>query len=75
VLSRACVSYTLPYASSVFLKLFDRTGRLVHITSQGYKEAGVHQRNLNTHNLACGTYILILDTPDEYITQTMVVVH
>jgi hypothetical protein len=75
VLSRACVSYTLPYASSVFLKLFDRTGCPVRIIEQGHSSAGLHELYLNTHELASGTYILMLDTPEKSLTRSIVVIH
>jgi hypothetical protein len=71
----AHVSYALPNASDVSLKLFDRSGRLVNTIDQGHKEAGVHELNINTHDLASGTYILMLDTPTSTESGALVVIH
>jgi hypothetical protein len=75
VLSRACVSYALPEACDVSLTLFDRCGRLVRLIKQGYKDTGIHQCNLDTRDLASGTYMLLLDTADKSLTQIFIVIH
>lgn len=74
VSTRAHVSYAMPYAGVVTLKVYDCSGRLVRSMNDGYQDAGVHSTNISTQDLASGTYFVTLDTPAGSASETMVVV-
>jgi len=51
------ISYLLPAASNVSLKIFDITGREVTTLFNGPSEAGYHEYRWNASNTASGMYI------------------
>jgi len=51
------LSYQLPVASHVSLKVFDMTGRLVAELANGWKDAGVYQNTFDASGLASGIYV------------------
>lgn len=71
----AVVSYALSKAGNVSLKMFDLAGREVNTVESGYRNAGIYNVNVNTRNLASGTYFLVLDTPEGNISRSLIVVH
>jgi hypothetical protein len=71
----AMVSYTLSKAGEVSLRIFDLAGREVQTVTRGYMNAGVYSLNVDTGNLANGTYFLVLDSPAGIVSRSLVVVH
>jgi len=69
----AALTYTLPNAGNVSMRLFSTDGRLVRDLAHGSKEAGVYTVNVNTSELASGTYFVVLETAGKTISNTMVV--
>ena len=62
------ISYSLPRAGNVSVKLCDVTGTLVTVLANGYSEAGVnHTIAVDASKLARGIYILKLAS-DSYNT-------
>ncbi|MCX7785533.1 MAG: T9SS type A sorting domain-containing protein, partial [candidate division WOR-3 bacterium] len=60
---RTTISYTLPIASKVTIKLYDATGRLVETLTNEYLNAGTYTTTLSSKNfarngLAKGIYFL-----------------
>jgi len=68
------ISYALTTAGDVSLRIFDLLGRNVSTVETSHKNAGVYALNLDTSELANGTYFLILDTDTGKITRSFVVV-
>lgn len=59
------ISYLLPVASTVSLKVFDIIGREVTTLFEGNKEAGEHHQVWMTQNVATGMYIYQLSYRNE----------
>jgi hypothetical protein len=68
------ISYVLPKSGNVSLKLYDATGRLVRNLENGYKDAGNYIHNINTNDLANGTYFVILNAANGKSYKTNLVV-
>ena len=68
------ISYALTTAGDVSLRIFDLLGRNVSTVETSYKNAGVYTLNLDTSELANGTYFLVLDTAAGTMTRSLVVV-
>jgi hypothetical protein len=62
--SAATITYSLPKAGNVRLKLYDVTGALVTTLVQGYHTAGSSSFIVHRSSLACGIYLLSLETED-----------
>ena len=56
--SRTSISYSLPRAGNVSLKLYDVTGALRSVLVQGYHRAGVSDFELRVSDLPRGVYLL-----------------
>jgi len=56
------ISYTLPIAGNVTLKVFDITGKEVRMLDNGYKAAGKYSVTFNASDLASGMYIYRIQT-------------
>ncbi len=56
------ISYTLPIAGNVTLKVFDITGKEVRMLDNGYKAAGKYSVTFNASDLASGMYIYKIQT-------------
>jgi hypothetical protein len=54
------ISYALHTASSVTLRVYDSSGRLVSTLVEGWQEAGTHEASFNGSNLASGMYLYTL---------------
>jgi aminopeptidase N len=54
----AFIEYALPHASEITISLFNITGQRIEIIDQGYKNAGVHQIQWSTKNIANGIYFI-----------------
>ena len=68
------LSYALPTASNVSIKLYSVDGRLVENVYSGRRDAGVYTANVDARQLANGTYFVMLETAGEKITRSLVVV-
>lgn len=75
VTRHATVSYALSKAGEISLRIFDLAGREVQTVTRGYKDAGVYSVNVDTGNLANGTYFFVLDSPAGKVSSSLVVVH
>jgi hypothetical protein len=69
------VTYSLPEAGSVSLRLYDVTGKLVTALASGYYPAGSFRYSLLTtrHSLAGGIYLLRLESAGFQATQKLIV--
>ncbi len=56
------IAISLPEASSLYIKLYDITGRVVHQIDNAKYNKGNHQFDINTSNLPPGFYTLTLQT-------------
>jgi hypothetical protein len=56
------ISYTLPIAGNVTLKVFDITGKEVRMLDNGHKAAGKYSVTFNASDLASGMYIYRIQT-------------
>ena len=65
----ATVEYQLPFASNVYLSVFNTDGRLIGTLINSYQNAGEHQIEFNADSFPTGTYILRLEAGSQ--TQTM----
>ncbi|MFC2150552.1 T9SS type A sorting domain-containing protein [Calditrichota bacterium] len=66
------ISYTVPTAGVVTLKLFDISGREVAVLESGLRSAGDHLFTLDAQNLATGVYMLQLNSSAGVQTQKIV---
>ncbi|HEX7319453.1 MAG TPA: T9SS type A sorting domain-containing protein [bacterium] len=73
VRGHAALTYSLPNAGNVSLKLFSTDGRLVRELEHGTRETGVYTVNIGTSDLVSGTYFVVLETAGNTISSTMVV--
>lgn len=73
--NRSLISYALPTNTNISLKLYSIDGRLVRTIEQGYRSAGTYTVNFNTRELANGTYFTVLETKNNKITRSLVIVH
>ena len=69
------VSFSLPAAASVSLKLYNTLGQLVETVYDGFKTAGTHQFILNTQHLPQGMYFLFLEAGHERLAQVVTIIH
>jgi hypothetical protein len=65
------ISYRLPIASKVSLKVYDLLGREVATLVDGMKEAGSYSSTFAGSNAASGVYLYILTTPRITIVKKM----
>jgi hypothetical protein len=70
--SSAHISYSLPTAGNVSLKLYDVAGKLVTTLAQGHTRAGVHTTSINAAKLASGIYLLKFDLDGQVTTQKLI---
>jgi len=68
------ISYYLPSSEIVNIRLYGIDGRLVMLIDLGNKSAGSHGALIDTHELAGGTYFVVLETPGKRISEKLVVV-
>jgi hypothetical protein len=75
VIRHASITFSLLHSGSVSLKLYNAVGQFVREIAHGDMDAGTHSLGLNTHDLAQGSYFLILETPDGKTSRSVVVLH
>jgi hypothetical protein len=68
------ISYQLPVASQVSLKVYDVLGREVMTLVNGKQEAGVYNLSLNASNLSSGVYFYRLQSGNFVQTKKMMLV-
>jgi glucuronoarabinoxylan endo-1,4-beta-xylanase len=68
------ISYQLPVASEVSLKVYDLLGREVATLLNERRNAGVHRINFNATNLSSGTYFYRLQAGTFTQTKKMILV-
>jgi len=73
------ISFALPKASTVTLRVFTLTGQLVKTLAEGQRGAGIHRaswdgRDLLGNKVPSGVYFYRLETPSYSSTKKMVVV-
>ncbi len=69
----AHISYSVPKAGNVSLRLYDVTGKLVTTLVQGYSTAGSHSASISSEKLANGIYLLKYESAGENTTQKLIV--
>jgi hypothetical protein len=74
VCGRGAISFSLPAAAHVSMKLYNIAGRLVETLYDGFKPAGVHEFYFHAGQLPQGTYFLVLETPSLKKSESFVVV-
>jgi hypothetical protein len=71
------ISYSLPVAGNISLKLYDVTGQLVSTLASGYHPAGSYSSQLTANSsrqrLAAGIYMLRLDSEGNTTTQKLII--
>ena len=68
------ISYALPQASPVQLRVFDVTGRVVATLVNEVRSAGEHQALFDASALSSGVYIYELRTPESTLTRKMMLI-
>ncbi len=66
------LSYALPKASTVSLRLYSVAGRMVSSIDSGTKDAGSHSVALAGRSLAAGTYFAVLVVDGQRLTRTVI---
>ncbi len=69
----AAISYALPTAGNVSLKLYDVTGALAKTVASGPVQAGRYTTKLSAEGLARGVYVLKLATDAGSVTRKIVI--
>jgi hypothetical protein len=69
------ISYSLPKAGNVSLKLYDVTGKLVTTLVTGYRNSGLSTFNLqpSTSGLSSGIYLLKLESDNTTTTSKLII--
>jgi hypothetical protein len=68
------LSYALPAAGNVSIRLYSVDGRLVESIYDGRQDAGQYTENVDAGQLANGTYFVVLETANEKITSSLVII-
>jgi hypothetical protein len=71
--SAATITYSLLKAGNMTLKLYDVTGTLVTTLVQGYHTAGSSSFTIHRSSLACGIYLLKLETETATTTSKLII--
>ena len=71
--NEATVSFTLSRKATVFLKLFDISGKQVYSLSDGIYAPGKYKINLSSSGLEKGLYICIMNTGDKVYSRKLVI--
>jgi hypothetical protein len=69
------LSYALSSAGEVRVGLYDASGRLIEVLEQGYRNSGHYTLDIDVLDLASGMYFVVLDTPAEKLSQSLVIMH
>jgi hypothetical protein len=69
----ATISYSLPNAGNISLKLYDVTGTLVSTLTSGYHNAGASSFIVHRSSFARGIYVLRLEWADQATTRKLII--
>jgi hypothetical protein len=69
------LSYGLVHAEEVSVQMYDAAGRLVRVLDRGYRAVGMYSLDIATSDLANGMYFVVLDTPTQKVSRSLVVLH
>jgi hypothetical protein len=72
---QSVLTYVVPQTGDVMLKVYGIDGRLVSTLVQGTQAAGVYTRNIDTRQLASGTYFVLFKTPQKQLSRSLVIIH
>jgi len=72
--SHAFIKYQVPRKSSVDLRVYDASGRLVEVIVDGEVEAGYHSTRLDTKSYVSGVYFYRLAAGNKVFTKKLIVV-
>ena len=72
--SNTSITYSLPRASTITLKLYDLSGRMVSDMFNGRQEAGLHSAIVNADAWASGLYFVRLEAGGEVFTRKVMLV-
>ena len=67
------ISYSLPNAGNISLKLYDVTGKLVTTLATGYHNVGTSSVTVSRSSLASGIYMLKLKTDNSTTTSKLII--
>jgi hypothetical protein len=67
------ISFHLPVASYVTLKVFDALGNEIETLEDGFMPAGVHEVNFSSENLSSGLYLYRMSTTNYEATKKMLI--
>ncbi len=67
------ISYELPDAGYISLKVFDVLGNEVALIDEGFRQAGLHEISFNGTNLSSGIYIYSLRMNDKVLNKNMII--
>lgn len=68
------IEYRLPEAGHVTLKVFDITGRVVGVLTDGFQKNGSHSINYDASGLSSGVYFYRLEAGKTSLTRKMILV-
>jgi len=72
--STTTISYSLPWASTVAVHMYDLSGRLVSEVFCGSQEAGIHTATVNADGWGSGLYFVRLEAGGEVFTRKVMLV-
>ena len=75
VANTATISFSVPKATDVSLKVYDATGRVVSTLVNGKVDAGTHTASWDAKDAPAGVYFYRLNSEDFSETRKMVVLH
>lgn len=67
------VNYSLTNSDNVMIEITDLTGKVIAVMNEGVRAAGTHTVEINSANLAAGTYYYSVVTSNGRITRAMAV--
>ncbi|MEO0126624.1 MAG: T9SS type A sorting domain-containing protein, partial [candidate division WOR-3 bacterium] len=70
----AVITYTIPEAGHISLKVYSIDGRLVRIIENGFKNAGRYALNYSFRDLNSGVYLVLLEKGNYSLNTTIVIV-
>ncbi|MEO0155959.1 MAG: T9SS type A sorting domain-containing protein [candidate division WOR-3 bacterium] len=74
VRDNAVITYTIPEAGHISLKVYSIDGRLVRIIENGFKNAGRYALNYSFRDLNSGVYLVLLEKGNYSLNTTIVIV-
>lgn len=72
---KTVLSYTLPEATYLTIKILDIHGKELQVPEKGIKNMGNYELDINTTQMASGVYICTIETLKEKITHKIIVQH